>query len=348
MKKATISILILLFVFGMVTFLKVKAGTSENVSGWLWGGGTEFDGASPWDGTNTNVGWISANSLNLNCDTNQDGLSDNTDPSISVSCPPTGQTVGNYGMNIPTADGTVTGNAWSENIGWISFNGTDLIGCPDGNCTARRIGNNIEGWARIISIRDALAAGNSGGWPGLPWQGWVKLRGTAQDGSSYGVSISGNTFLGYAWSDELGWIDFKRASFLSAPVVTLTANPSLIYLSPGEKLPKNFDLIWTVSGNATSCTASGSWNGNKLVDGGTETLPLNSSSETYSITCSNPIGGVTKTVMVSSGCNSRACSAGACSDPVFNTTSNGSDCSVQCSSDNDCKSGTNNWKEVAP
>ena len=174
-KKTILSILILLAVSVFFSF-RVMADSSENITGWLWGGSD--DGAGNSDG----VGWISANNTS-------------------------GGGANSYGLNIPTVGGSVSGYAWSENVGWISVNPSDLTGCPDGNCAAQRTSNALTGWARIISIQQA--GSNAGG-----WQGWIKLSGNAQDGSSYGVAIdpANNKLSGYAWSDELGWIDFSRSS----------------------------------------------------------------------------------------------------------------------------------------
>lgn len=158
------------------------------MTGWLWGGG-----AGPNDGTNTNVGWISAN---------------NTNQGSAFT----------YGLNIPSSDGPITGSnnyVWSENIGWVSFNEGDLSGCPTGTCNARRDGDYLRGWARILSIRDA--GGNSGG-----WDGWISLDDKL--GNLYAVQISKMLGVGsgshtYAWSAsasgaaELGWIDFGQAKY---------------------------------------------------------------------------------------------------------------------------------------
>jgi hypothetical protein len=162
-----------IFIFGLFLFLtsiKTFADTSSTGSGWLWGG--TDDGA----GNTTGLGWISLN---------------NTNTSGATS----------YGVNIPSSGGSLSGYAWSENVGWINFSG------------ASRSGNTIIGSATIQGIADEAAAGNSGG-----WQGQISLSGTAQDGSPYGVSIdttkTPNQLSGYGWSDELGWIDFSRASIV--------------------------------------------------------------------------------------------------------------------------------------
>jgi hypothetical protein len=102
-----------------------------------------------------------------------------------------------YGVNIGS-DGILSGYAWSENIGWISFNQADLSGCPSGTCRAEvdLATGEVSGWARALSY-------------GGGWDGWIHLR-----GSSYGVSIDFSTspkeFEGWAWGGEvIGWISFN-------------------------------------------------------------------------------------------------------------------------------------------
>lgn len=219
-RKWVFTLALFLLVFAAASVVKIHAGTGDSGQGWLWGGG-----AGPTDGTNTNVGWISVNN------TNQGGAT-------------------NYGLNIPSGNGDVTGYAWSENIGWISFNAADTTSCPQNPCGAVRVvGNNIKGWARILGIKDALAAGNSGG-----WQGWVSLS-----GPQYGVKINAdNTLTGFGWSDELGWIDFSRAKVKSC------TNPSCSTKSvcEGQTLGSSCDPTSFCSGDATAtCTITGntSW-----------------------------------------------------------------------------------------
>jgi hypothetical protein len=102
-----------------------------------------------------------------------------------------------YGVSIEP-DGTFSGYAWSENIGWISFNQAELSGCPSGTCQAEvdLLSHDLEvsGWARALAYGDG-------------WDGWISLR-----GSNYGVKINGETkdFEGWAWGDfVVGWISFN-------------------------------------------------------------------------------------------------------------------------------------------
>lgn len=102
----------------------------------------------------------------------------------------------NYGVNIET-DGVFSGYAWSENIGWISFNTGDLTGCPTAPCQAKLdFGTKeVSGWAKALT--------DGGGWPG-----WIRLREVTNYGVSWN-SLSGE-MEGWAWADGvIGWISFN-------------------------------------------------------------------------------------------------------------------------------------------
>jgi len=170
----------------------VMAGSADNLSGFAW---------------SSNIGWVSFNSTN--CDSDEDGI---TDDANYVQCP-IGDASSDYGVNIsptePTSTGIFSGYAWSENIGWVSFNRADTGNPPqapfDGGsgpiAQVDWVTGNVTGWAR------ALASGGG-------WDGWIKLAGIADDSSPYGVTYNNLTsgFEGYAWGSEVvGWIDFNPA-----------------------------------------------------------------------------------------------------------------------------------------
>lgn len=215
-RKWIFTLALFLLVFAAASVVKVKAGTSDNVTGWLWGGSEEISDGNPTNGLSgyeTGVGWISMN--RTDCDTNNNGVMDVGDIGPS-GCPAIGTNIADYGVNIPPS-GNVTGNAWSERVGWIQFN--PIAPYPNANCNpnpcpsdgATRNGDNLTGWARILSISQAGA--NAGG-----WEGWIKMGGIAQSGDAYGVKISEMKGVGggghtYAWSNELGAIDFGQAKY---------------------------------------------------------------------------------------------------------------------------------------
>lgn len=334
--------------FFIVTTVVIKAAVG-GVTGWGWGGsesqsdGNQNNGNS---GFETGVGWISMN--RINCDSDDDGKSDGTS-----GCPASGTPIGNYGVNIPSGDGAVTGNAWNENIGWIQFDPSGpypTTGCNPA-CPAtsvRRSGNDLVGWARIVGIAQESAAGNSGG-----WSGWIKMK-----GSNYGVTINGTSLEGFAWSDELGYINFTGVNISVPLVVTLSADPITInvdndpHWDNGQGTP--IKLTWNITG-ATNCTKSanngGTWNGSTSATD-FEIVHQKNVAVTYALTCT----GITDpiTVTVSAGCYPNACDATArcvkSTTPITPAVS--SDVCIPsntCSVDADCvprQSG--NWREVAP
>ncbi len=249
-------------------------GDHTDVLGWLWGGTT--DGAASLDSA-TGLGWASLTTHN-----NDGGEACiGTNP---VDC---------YGVKIPET-GDVTGYAWLSNVGWLDFHPTS--GFPTTGCGApcpdygvRREGNELKGWARIVSIWTAsTTAQNSGG-----WEGWVKMS-----GDNYDVNVnSDGTVTGFAWSNEFGWLEFN-AGIGGAPTCTLTANP----LSGAA--PLTTDISWITVG-ADSCLAfdgSSGWPGPKDSSGGTETYTI-SSDATYNLECYNDsgTGSCSTTVTVTSG-----------------------------------------------
>jgi hypothetical protein len=194
-----IKIVLILFLFSFLVFGKASAGTGDNVFGWAW---------------SENVGWISFNCYN---DYNGDGV-------LEDHCANS-----NYGVNLDFSTGLLSGYAWAgggeagdnatATIGWISFNTSSLVGCPDGNCFARvnTTTGEVSGWARACSVFQSGCSGatstNTGG-----WDGWIKLRGTTTGGTPYGVTLNLSTreFEGWAagWDDStstavIGWISFN-------------------------------------------------------------------------------------------------------------------------------------------
>ncbi len=156
-----------------------------------------------------------------------------------------------YGVVEDTTTGTLSGSAWSENIGWISFNSGDLVGCPSGACSAQvnLTTGAVTGWARAL----AATQSGSGG-----WDGWIHLN-----GSSYGVTQNPSTCVwsGYAWGGAImGWIHMGGSGYgvtgtsggcsgipPTPPTATL-ASSNYALTSPGGPVT----LTWS-STNATSC-----------------------------------------------------------------------------------------------
>lgn len=118
---------------------------------------------------------------------------------ISFSCSNTSICgTSNYGVSIDGATGVMSGYAWSENAGWITFNSSELTGCPSGTCSASVPGGLTGTYPKtLVGWAKILSSGS-----------FMHLSGTAQDNSTYGVELGGNPSLtGWSWDDTtLGWV----------------------------------------------------------------------------------------------------------------------------------------------
>lgn len=109
----------------------------------------------------------------------------------------------------------MSGYAWSNNIGWISFNSSELTGCPSGTCEARFNSGTgqIAGWAR------AYRTINIGGQTLGEWDGWIKLNTTA--GNLRIITSSGPPYEFAGWASGsadastgvVGWLSFSGDNY---------------------------------------------------------------------------------------------------------------------------------------
>lgn len=204
---------------------------------------------------------------------------------------------GNYSVK-EASDGTLSGHAWSSSIGWISFNSSDVSGCPSGVCVAKVQSNgDITGWARVLS------ANGSGG-----WSGWISFSGTVRGGGSYGAKqSSGGSWSDFAWGNNVvGWIGFsgtingkKYCVSTNDSCSTLTTQPLITKFKatpPSVSSGTSATLVWT-SLHTSKCSASGAWSG-ALASGGSQTVTPSTTSS-YKLTCTGTAGGsVTKTTSI--------------------------------------------------
>ena len=177
----------------------ISAASTDNIMGFAW---------------SENIGWISFNSNN--CDIDGDGTYEGASEGGGATPAPTGCQISGavfpYGVNLDSATDNLSGYAWSENIGWISFNPTDYVDiCPSGvgTCQPRYddINNEFFGWARALNHDDG-------------WDGWISLNcenSLVCVTSDYKVSLNGTDFEGWAWGgDVVGWISFNSTNCDSA------------------------------------------------------------------------------------------------------------------------------------
>jgi hypothetical protein len=104
----------------------------------------------------------------------------------------------------------LAGYAWSENIGWISFDSTSTQGCPSVPCEAKFASNEFSGWARACSVFQSGCSGNlSTTTIRGEWEGWIHLK-LNSTSSTYGVVLNNNELKGFAdGGDVIGWMSFN-------------------------------------------------------------------------------------------------------------------------------------------
>jgi len=121
---------------------------------------------------------------------------------VSFNCTNQGSCASfDYGVDIEEGTGDLSGHAWSENIGWITFNEADLSGCPSGPCKASVDLSCPDHHCSVSGWAKAQISEEG-------WTGWIRLKDT-----DYEVWIdpdeSLSEFRGWAWSNDFGWLDFN-------------------------------------------------------------------------------------------------------------------------------------------
>lgn len=181
-----------LFFVGLAGFFSYVYAADGKITGWAWAGNDLVGGSS--SGT-ASIGWISFSGSNCG------GTSCNgttcTGTGFPSGCP--NGSYADYGVTITNqGDGTANlgGYAWSDNLGWITFNQSELSGCPSGTCAAKLdiSSGKITGWARVCAVFQSGCSGTLKSNTELGgWDGWIKLSGTTSDGHNYGWTIDAAT-----------------------------------------------------------------------------------------------------------------------------------------------------------
>lgn len=107
-------------------------------------------------------------------------------------------------------DGLMSGVAWAaidgnDDYGWLSFNKSDLTGCPiAGTCDVEArvsAAGVMSGWARFLAPKNYSGT----------WDGWVSLGNNGVDAKSSIVLNGSKNFVGSAWGgDIVGWLAFTE------------------------------------------------------------------------------------------------------------------------------------------
>src|SRR4030043_415579 len=213
-----------------------------------------------------NIDWISFSCKN--CDSDDNGY-------IDVVCGGNNSTTlaYNYGVDIDLSlaegnTGNLSGYAWSQNIGWISFNALEFGVCPVGTFqpNVSLTTGAVTGWVRACVVFQSGCTGalkplsETGG-----WDGWIRLNGMAQNGTPYGPilnsTFSPSEFEGWAWGGDpnndnneavIGYINFNGPNYAvytnlsvnNAPTVAINPTTTDTYCFATK--PPIF-LNWTFS-----------------------------------------------------------------------------------------------------
>ncbi|MDP2655268.1 MAG: hypothetical protein Q8P17_01770 [bacterium] len=232
-------------------------------------------------------GWLNVSPVHAGSEQDFSGFawSDNVGW-ISFNCTDIGTcSTSDYGLNLAN-NGNLSGYVWGDNIGWISFNANN--GCPESGCVTQpklnKSSGTISGWVRACV---GTVNGNcTGASRSDGWDGWIKLSGTTPDGTPYGPIYSNDTFTGYSWgSDVVGWLSWGGTGYA---VVTAHCTAFLTVSPTTVEQNQNVTLTWSVTRGqscASTCTGSGFDTGGDISGSVAATVPPSPPSTSYALTC---------------------------------------------------------------
>ena len=103
-----------------------------------------------------------------------------------------------YGVTVDPTTGNVSGDAWSDEVGWIDFNQTS--GCPVTGCTTQPNINLSTGVFSGFARVLTYSTGNGG------WDGWIDLGSTGNN-DGWNMDTGTGKVTGAAWGDlVIGWV----------------------------------------------------------------------------------------------------------------------------------------------
>mgnify|MGYP001584455743 CR=1 FL=1 len=174
---------------------------------------------------------------------------------VSFNCTDTNSCgTSNYGVTVNAITGNFSGFAWSDNIGWVSFNQTS--GCPEGGCTTQpNVDKNtgaVIGWARACA--GTVNGDCTGASRSDGWDGWIKLSGSW----SPSVSFSGNSASGYSFgSDVVGWLSWSGTGYGVVSNTPLSNAPPTVTITSPVSDPSNIYTIDHVGFAGTAIDPNG-------------------------------------------------------------------------------------------
>lgn len=325
----------------------VHASANDNVSGWAWsdnigwislncintnGCGASDYGVSidPVTGNmagyawSDNIGWISFNAAETSgCPTGscQANININTGISSGWAKALAGNSSSgwdgwislkgsNYGINLNTGTGVLSGYAWGSSVvGWVQFNGIVAIGNPVLTLTANPAtlsapGSTTLAWTSSnVQSSSCVASANpsNAGWSG-------------PQPASGSVSVPVNQTTTFT----ISCVDSSGSPISASATVTVNVNASLVLQASSQSVQSGntIDLTWNSPNHTefTNCSASANpsvgslWNSQTVINppnfsnnytGFQQGVPVTGSPTTYSLTCTgNANASATATAIV--------------------------------------------------
>ena len=201
----------------------------------------------------------------------------------------------------------LNGYAWSENIGWLSFQGpahqvtiNDETGAYGGYAWSSHIG-----WVKFAGDRARVCSATEGGDCSnvissnvSGWDGIIKLAGATYKTEITGTAETGCSLTGYAWgSDVVGWLKMKGANYgVNLERCIVPPEPPKTYdllcsFNAGPRVlvapQKTARLTWSCN-DAERCRISGVGTVTPASGGGITVAPK--STTTYTLHCENDGG----------------------------------------------------------
>ncbi len=218
------------------------------------------------------------------------------------------------------SQGLLTGEAWSNNYGWLSFDPTIVRSCWQNNPSTTASNNvarvtnlditdpsygntrKVAGWAKFIAGDDD---------PNDGWDGCVNFNG----GEPYGVTLDLATgdLAGWAWgSDVVGWISFKNPECRYCDTsVSIPGTANINFWAEDTVVPEGqgttlrWEAVNSLQKSVVSCTTYNNTNGYshwQSTGGDSTNVGTISTGAGNLPNGSHPIGGLTQTTTYTLNC----------------------------------------------
>jgi hypothetical protein len=214
----------------------------------------------------------------------------------------------------------LTGHAWSENIGWVSFSGPryqvtidEATGAYGGWAWSEHVGwlKFAGDGARACAVTEGGDCGGGLSGNNGDWNGVIKLKGPGYGVSIQGAPETGCYLAGYAWSPRvIGWLKMQGGNYgvrlercIMPPEppheydLSCTFNAAPRLLIPPQRTAR---LSWQCA-DADACRINGV---GAVHAGSGARIVAPAGTTTYTLTCSNAAGQATslsQTVQVIKG-----------------------------------------------